>query len=87
MAKNQETVVKPEEQVTDPWRVKKMISMPRHKKGEQDFQFVSVNGRTFQVPLRGGEVEVPLPVYEALMNAREAEDYAAERKEAIETAL
>ena len=32
-------------------------------------EFVCVNGRTFQVP-RGKAVEVPLPVYEVLENAR-----------------
>ena len=36
---------------------------------QQQSEFVCVNGRTFQVP-RGKAVEVPLPVYEVLENAR-----------------
>ena len=47
----------------------KTISLPRAGGTQQQSEFVCVNGRTFQVP-RGKSVEVPLPVYEVLENAR-----------------
>lgn len=42
---------------------------------------MAVNGRTFQVP-KGKDVQVPLPVYEVLMNARMAEEVAFRRAQA-----
>ena len=48
---------------------------------EEQSRFVCVNGRTFQVP-KGKTVEVPLPVYEALMNAKMAEEEAFRRAQA-----
>lgn len=47
----------------------KTITLPRAGGTEQQSEFVCVNGRTYQVP-RGRAVEVPLPVYEVLENAR-----------------
>lgn len=44
-------------------------------------QCICVNGRTFQVP-KGKDVQVPLPVYEVLMNARMAEEVAFRRAQA-----
>lgn len=42
---------------------------------------MAVNGRTFMVP-KGKDVQVPLPVYEVLMNARMAEEEAFRRAQA-----
>ena len=42
---------------------------------------MAVNGRTFMVP-KGKDVQVPLPVYEGLMNARMAEEEAFRRAQA-----
>lgn len=67
----------------NPWEDKRVITLPRHGKNEQNFQFVSVNDRHFQTPRDGKPHEVPLPVYEVLMNAREMADYAADRSDAI----
>ena len=53
----------------DPWTDMREITLPRAGSNEQQFWFVGVNGRTFQVP-RGKAVEVPKPVYEVLENAR-----------------
>ena len=53
----------------DPWKDMREITLPRAGNNDQQFQLVGVNGRTFQVP-RGKAVEVPLPVYEVLENAR-----------------
>ena len=68
---------------TDPWQDMVEITLPRHPKNEQNFQFVAVNDRRFQVPRSGKPVSVPRPVYEVLMNSAAARDYAAERKEEL----
>ena len=67
----------------DPWKVMREITLPRHDKNEQNFQFVSVNDRNFQVPRDGRPHKVPLPVYEVLMNASAMADYAADRSDAL----
>lgn len=67
----------------DPWQDMVEITLPRHPKNEQNFQFVAVNDRRFQVPRSGKPVAVPRPVYEALMNAAALRDFAAERKEQL----
>lgn len=60
------------------WEQMKEIFLPRGQANEEQSQFVCVNGRTYQVP-KGKTVEVPLPVYEALTNARLAEEEAFQR--------
>ena len=57
------------------WDQKKKVALPRAVKGEEDFVYVSVNDRSFQVP-KGREVEVPLPVYERLKIMEKAEKQA-----------
>jgi hypothetical protein len=64
----------------DPWKDMVDIVLPRSPKGEQNFQFVAVNDRRFQVPRNGKPVSVPRPVYEVLIHAQENADYAADRK-------
>jgi len=71
------------EVVYDPWKDMVDVVLPRAPKSEQNFQFVSVNGRRFQVPRSGKPVSVPRPVYEVLMNSAAAADYAADRKGAL----
>nr|DAM82473.1 MAG TPA: hypothetical protein [Caudoviricetes sp.] len=65
----------------NPWDVKKTIFLPRGQESEEQSRFVCVNGRTFMVP-KGRDVQVPLPVYEVLMNARMAEEEAFRRAQA-----
>ena len=65
----------------NPWDVKKTIFLPRGQESEEQSRFVCVNGRTFMVP-KGKDVQVPLPVYEVLMNARIAEEEAFRRAQA-----
>lgn len=67
----------------DIWTDMVPITLPRAPKGENNFQFVGVNGRTFQVPRTGKPVEVPRPVYEVLLRSAEMADYAADRKDAL----
>ena len=72
MAKTEETAVvtATTEQKYDPWKDMREIMLPRAGNNEQQFQYVGVNGRTFQVP-RGKRTEVPRPVYECLMEAQQ----------------
>ena len=69
---------------SDVWNEMVEVRLPKAPKTEQNFQFVGVNGRTFQVP-KGKSVTVPKPVYEVLMNSEkakaEAEDYESELNE------
>ena len=62
MAKTEETAVvtATTEQAYDPWKDMREIMLPRAGNNEQQFQYVGVNGRTFQVP-RGKRTEVPRP--------------------------
>lgn len=78
-----ETVKKAAEEAVEvsPWDVKKTIFLPRGQESEEQSRFVCVNGRTFMVP-KGKDVQVPLPVYEVLMNARMAEEEAFRRAQA-----
>ena len=56
-------------EVQDVWKQTKEVMLPRAQENEQKFEFVCVNGRTFQVP-KGKRVEVPLPVAEVIENAQ-----------------
>ena len=56
-------------EVQDVWKQTKEVLLPRAQENEQKFEFVCVNGRTFQVP-KGKRVEVPLPVAEVIENAQ-----------------
>lgn len=47
----------------------KSIFLPRASETEQQFEFVCVNGKAYQVP-RGKPVEVPLAVAEVLEHAQ-----------------
>ena len=53
------------------------VRLPKAPKTEQNFQFVGVNGKTFQVP-RGKTVNVPKPVAEVLANSEAARQAAEE---------
>ena len=72
-----------ENKTYDPWQDMVEITLPRHPKNEQNFQFVAVNDRRFQVPCTGESVAVPRPVYEVLCSARELKAYAERRKEEL----
>lgn len=54
------------------------VFLPRASETEQQFEFVGVNGKFYQVP-RGKSVEVPAEVAEVLRNAQFAETELAER--------
>lgn len=86
MAKTEATEVvveaaAPVAEAYDPWKDMRSILIPRAGGNEQQFQFCAVNGRTFQVP-RGKMTEVPLPIYECLMEAMTAQQEAFEANRA-----
>ena len=70
-------------EVQDVWKQTKEVLLPRAQENEQKFEFVCVNGRTFQVP-RGKRTEVPRPVYECLMEAQQQAQEAFEANRASE---
>ena len=47
------------------------VHLPRAPRGEQNFQFVGVNGKAYKI-MRGVDVEVPPEVAEVLENAEKA---------------
>ena len=53
----------------DPWEQKETVFIPKMSRGEQPTQYVSVNGRGYFVP-KGENVEVPMPIAEAIKNAQ-----------------
>lgn len=59
------------------WEEMVEVRLPKAPKTEQNFQFVGVNGKTFQVP-RGKTVNVPKPVAEVLANSEAARQAAEE---------
>ena len=59
------------------WNEMVEVRLPKAPKTEQNFQFVGVNGKTFQVP-RGKSVKVPKPVTQVLANAEAAKTAAEE---------
>lgn len=60
----------------DIWKETRTVLLPPAQSNEEKMQFVCVNGKRYQVP-KGVEVDVPLPVYEALREVRRATADAA----------
>jgi len=61
----------------------KSVFLPRASETEQQFEFVCVNGKAYQVP-RGKPVEVPLAVAEVLEHAQMQETELFERVNALQ---
>ena len=55
--------------------MKKTVLLQRGRKNEENFQIVSVNGRSWKI-MKGVEVEVPAYVAEVLENAQMMADTA-----------
>ena len=62
---------------SDDWKEMVEVRLPKAPKTEQNFQFVGVNGKTFQVP-RGNSVKVPKPVAQVLEYSEAAKAAAEE---------
>lgn len=61
----------------------KTVFLPRASETEQQFEFVCINGKAYQVP-RGKPVEVPLAVAEVLEHAQMQETELFERVNEIQ---
>ena len=72
-------------EVQNVWKQTKEVLLPRAQENEQKFEFVCVNGRTFQVP-KGKRVKVPLPVAEVIENAQMQMEQADRESEEMEQA-
>ena len=59
------------------WNEMVEVRLPKAPKNEQNFQFVGVNGRTYQVP-KGKTVKVPKPVAQVLAYSEAAKSAAEE---------
>ena len=68
----------------DPWTVTVNIRSPRRPGREDPWYWLSVNGKSVQIPADDRRYDVKLPWAEALMNSLEAERYAAEFQDNIE---
>lgn len=71
-------VTKPEEAEEkmiekDPWAVMMTVRVPRDPASNEKTLYVGINGRDFLIP-RGKSVEVPLPVYNAILMMEAAEE-------------
>mgnify|MGYP004724803743 CR=1 FL=1 len=58
--------------------MKKTVLLHRGRKNEENFQIVSVNGRSWKI-MKGVEVQVPDYVAEVLENAQEVESWRSMR--------
>lgn len=68
--------------VKDEWAEQREIFLPYATKGEEQFIFVGVNGKKYQVP-RGRSVTIPLPLYERIQIMLEAEANAVKFRESL----
>lgn len=68
--------------VKDEWAEQREIFLPYATKGEEQFIFVGVNGKKYQVP-RGRSVTLPLPLYERIQIMLEAEANAVKFRESL----
>lgn len=67
---------KDETNISDPWKIKKEIFVPKVPNSrDQPDVVASVNGRHFSVQ-RGKPVEVPLPIWEVIKRSLDAEEEA-----------
>lgn len=71
----------------DPWLETVSIRIPRHRKGEEEQHFVSVNGKNFLVAMDGKMHDLPLPVAEIMQAWLDNEVKVDEYKEKIEAKL
>ena len=68
--------------ISKAWEEKREVFLPYATKGEEQFIFVAVNGRKYQVP-RGRSVTVPLPLYERIKIMQEAESRTVEYRNSL----
>lgn len=81
-AEYEEEAAPPEPVISKAWEEKREIFLPYATKGEEQFIFVAVNGRKYQVP-RGRSVSLPLPLYERIKIMQEAESRTVEYRNSL----
>lgn len=77
-----EEAAPPEPVISKAWEETREIFLPYATKGDEQFIFVAVNGRKYQVP-RGRSVTVPLPLYERIQIMLKAESRTVEFRESL----
>ena len=77
-AEPEEKAVKQEEKKYDPWAEEIEMIVPRKPKGEEQFYYICVNDRRFQVPADGKMQKLKKPVAEILKDSLEADWQADE---------
>lgn len=85
--KTEEPMIQEEKQIEapmDPWLQTVSIFIPRHRKGEEEQHFCSVNGRAFLVALDGQVHNLPLPIAEIMQAWMANEAKVDAMKEKIE---
>ena len=80
----QEACIQAAEDDRDSWEEKISIRAPRRSAKEDPFYWLSVNGRTMQVPANDKYYELALPFAECLVNMIAAEYHASDFIEGIE---
>lgn len=78
-----ETPVMEDQLNTDPWDTMVEIMIPRHRHGEEEYKFVSVNDIRALVHLDGKVHKLPLPIAEAMTQYLAGEDKVEEYKDTI----
>ena len=61
------------EALNDPWAEEIEMIVPRKPKGEEQFYYVCVNDRRYQVPANGQTQKLPKPIANVLKESLEAE--------------
>ena len=80
----EETTVKNEpEEIKDPWAEQIEMIVPRKPKGEEQFYYVCVNDRRYQIPANGQMQKMPKPIANVLKESLEADWQADEFADSI----
>ena len=72
------------EEGADSWKIKISVRAPRRPAKEDPFYWLSINGRTMQVPANDRYFELPLPFAACLTDMIQAEWAAADYADSIE---
>ena len=80
----QDACKKAAEEGADSWNIKISVRAPRRPSKEDPFYWLSVNGRTIQIPANDKYFELPLPFAACLTDMIAAEWLAADFSDSIE---
>lgn len=80
----QEACKKAAEEGADSWNIKISVRAPRRPAKEDPFYWLSINGRTMQVPANDKYFDLPLPFAACLTDMIQAEWMASDYADSIE---